>query len=180
MQCPFRNRSWSNGVRHVLHYMWSVHVLRRWIVSHRKCKAPNPLLWCSHRHSLTWWMQNADSISVWIGSSYWISKSIGFLCTKEQMEGNGLFRDRHNPRLYQVAYHWNLSRIIWFFESVRVRQAYEHQCIRDPRCLITLKIRDFFPVILSFLRRLPIIGPFLNHPIFTKVMPKTKEDIATI
>lgn len=28
---------------------------------------------------------------------------------------------------------------------------------------------DFFPVVLSFLRRVPFIGPFLNHPIFTKI-----------
>lgn len=87
------------------------------------------------------------------------------------MEGNCVFRNGHGPRLYQVAHNGYPSRIIRILESFRVKHIV--LCLGTLRTIEVangyLSYSDFFPVILSFLRRLPIIGPFLNHPIFTKV-----------
>jgi hypothetical protein len=65
-----------------------------------------------------------------------------------------------------------VGRDVRFSQSFRVRVA---PCVkRTAPCDLTFFFfRDFFPVILTFLRQLPFIGQFLNLPYIRPVRPST-------
>ncbi|KAH9171190.1 Got1-domain-containing protein, partial [Lactarius sanguifluus] len=89
-------------------------------------------------------------------------KTFYFFRAEEQAAGDRLLPRRHPPRLPQVADRRCVGRDVWLSQSVRVR-CYCCYPVARARCLkLCFFSRDFFPVILTFLRQVPFIGQFLN------------------
>ena len=75
-----------------------------------------------------------------------------------------------------MAHYRCIGGDVWFSQSFRVRCCLPPCVKRTASCdlpFFFFSSRDFFPVILTFLRQLPFIGQFLNLPYIRPVRPFT-------
>jgi hypothetical protein len=105
-------------------------------------------------------------VFVWPYSDYWANKDILFLRSETENAWDSMLYWRDLTRILEVAVRWHDCRDIWVFEFVWVRtEAISHIGA------VNLRVyhRDFFPVILTFLRQLPFIGNLLSLPYIREV-----------
>lgn len=98
------------------------------------------------------------------------AKDVLLFHAQEQAARDNLLPRWDTPRLLQMASYRCVGRDVRFPQSFRVRVL--PPCVK--RCCLMhthTHIRDFFPVILTFLRQLPFIGQFLNLPYIRPVRP---------
>ena len=122
-------------------------------------------------------LETCDHISATKVSGSWISLCIGLvlvgphadhrtnkdvLLLRSETENawDGMLYRRNIARVLEVAVHWGNCRDIWVFEFVWVRIVLFFTRIATS----SVFHRDFFPVILTFLRQLPFIGNLLSLP----------------
>jgi hypothetical protein len=106
------------------------------------------------------------------------AKDLLLFLAQEQATRDNLLPWRDTPRLLQMADYRRIGRDVRFSQSFRVRVACplrKRTALYATFCLFFFffSSRDFFPVILTFLRQLPFIGQFLNLPYIRPVRPST-------
>lgn len=98
---------------------------------------------------------------------HWPAQDVLLLRSQKQTAWNDLLPWWCSARFPQVAIYWCHCRDYWVFESLRVRFILLSCCIQTlltAACGCFMLCRDFFPVILTFLRQLPFIGSLLSLP----------------
>src|SRR5258708_1423827 len=115
---------------------------------------------------------HADPLPRWTLPHHRPTKDVLLFRAEEQVARDHLLPRRHTPRLLQVADRWGVGRDVRLSQSVRVRCCNFPLRMRvSPSAtqIVFVFSRDFFPVILTFLRQLPFIGQFLNLPYVRRV-----------
>lgn len=105
------------------------------------------------------------------------TKDVLLFRPQEQATRDRLLPRWNPPRLYQMANHRCVGRVVRFPQPFRVRAcllACTGAFLHHPRNRrfsppTFFGSRDFFPVIITFLRQLPFIGQFLNLPFIRPV-----------
>ena len=93
-------------------------------------------------------------------SHHWSSEDLLLLREEAKDTRNGLLHWWHPSRVLQVAVHRGHCRDNRILEFIRVRCAF----LTAAHTSLDHVHRDFFPVILTFLRQLPFIGSILQLP----------------
>lgn len=108
------------------------------------------------------------SVPVWYYAHHRSPKDILLLCTKTKTTWHDLLLWRYPACILQVAVLWGDRRNDWFLEPLRVcAPVLLHY---TSTYYTTYYTSDFFPVILTFLRQLPIIGNVLSMPYIREVI----------
>jgi hypothetical protein len=109
----------------------------------------------------------------------WGSQDDEILLPSPQDPGYHLLPRRNRSRDHRLALHRHHRRSVRLRQSLRVTISLLHLTqfkydlgLEDD--LICFFCSDFFPVALAFMRRLPIIGTFLNIPFVRDVRPPPK------
>jgi len=110
-------------------------------------------------------LSRADSLS-WRPLPYHRpAKDVLLFFPQEQAARHRLLPRRYSPRLSQVANDRRVGRDVRFSKSFRVRDNVDGITIHTSILTCSpFRFRDFFPVILTFLRQLPFVGQLLNLP----------------
>lgn len=103
------------------------------------------------------------------------AKDVLLFLAQEQATRDSLLPRWDTPRFPQMANDRRVGRDVRVSQSFRVRvvPCVKRTALCDLLFTFFFSSRDFFPVILTFLRQLPFIGQFLNLPFIRPVRPST-------
>lgn len=94
-------------------------------------------------------------------SHHWTPENVLLFCSQAKVARNDVLPRWYPTCLSQIPVHWNDRGDLWILESLWVRMS-AWQGLRVS--LTYLWFSDFFPVVLTFLRQLPVVGTFLSLP----------------
>lgn len=93
---------------------------------------------------------------------YWSTQDILLFCAQRETPWDIMLYWRNTHGILQMAFLWDDHRNFWFFKSFRVRVVsyWPYHCLS----YLPIANRDFFPVVITFMRQLPFIGTVLSLP----------------
>lgn len=102
-----------------------------------------------------------DTLPRRANTHHWSAQNVLLLRAEAEAPRDSMLHRRDSNGVPEVAVHWDDCGDDWVLESLWVRHTYD---LLDDKTLRRLDCRDFFPVILTFLRQLPGIGHVLTLP----------------
>lgn len=114
-------------------------------------------------------------LPIWPHPDHWAQQNLPFLRSETEATWDGLLHWWYSPRIFQASIYWGHCGSIWFPKFVWVCKI---NTFFSNVFTVYCSCRDFFPVIITFLRQLPFIGTALSLPYVRNVGPSSKIQIA--